>query len=180
MIHFMSFLAVYPCRTCASMLLPESPIGQSVQPVSEGSLNDTVMVQQQHCTLGAKAPPFVFSISFLVFDVLVSIVLLLVFHPVVFGLFCLLPPLDRLHGHLHQPILGLAVGEIADALDGFLGVVLCQRSCLVDAVCFEDELSRLLQMSVTLYMRTAFAAPNGQQRSTHPQDIALSSKLPPY
>lgn len=56
---------------------------------------------------------------------------------------CLLPPLDRLHSHLHQPVLGFAIGEIADALDGLLGVVLGQRACLVDTVCFEDELSCL-------------------------------------
>lgn len=55
----------------------------------------------------------------------------------------LLPPLNRLHSHLNQPVLGLAVGEIADALDSLLGVVLRQCSCLVDAVCFEDKLSRL-------------------------------------
>lgn len=36
----------------------------------------------------------------------------------------LLPPLDRLHSHLNQPILGLAFREIADALDGLLSVVL--------------------------------------------------------
>lgn len=55
----------------------------------------------------------------------------------------LLPPLDRLHSHLHQTILGFAVGEIADALDGLFGVVLRQCSRLVDTVCLEDELSCL-------------------------------------
>lgn len=85
MIHFFSSFAIYPCRTCASMLLPESPIRQSVQPLAEGSLNDTIMVQQQHCTLGAKAFPFVFSISSLVFGMLVSIVVFVMFHPVIFN-----------------------------------------------------------------------------------------------
>lgn len=66
------------------MLLPELSIRQSVQHDSEGSLNDTIMVQQRHCTLGAKAPSFVFSNSFFMFDVLVSIVALEMFHPMVF------------------------------------------------------------------------------------------------
>lgn len=72
---------------------------------------------------------------FSIFDVLVSLVVLLILF---FHLSSLLPPLDGLHSHLQQTILGLAIGEIAKALDGLLGVVLRKRSRLVDAVRFED------------------------------------------
>lgn len=121
---------------------------QSTSPHSQyrrGVYMVPVLVQQRHCTLRAKAPPFVFSISFLSFFLFVisTCSLTLIVALAMLHLLGLPPPLDSLHSHLHQTVLGLAVGEIADALDGLLGVVLRQCSCLVDAVCLEDELSCL-------------------------------------
>lgn len=78
---------------------------------------------------GGQSPVFDFSI----FDVPVSSFIL-----VFFLLFRLLPPLDRLHSHLDQSILGFAFGEIANALDGLLGIVLRQCPCLFDAVGFKN------------------------------------------
>lgn len=56
----------------------------------------------------------------------------------------LLLSLQRLLGHLDQPVLGLAVGEVGNGRNGLLGVLLRQGAGLLDAVAHQDEFTCLI------------------------------------
>lgn len=61
----------------------------------------------------------------------------------------LLAPLDCLDSHLHEPVLGLALREFADALDSLFRVIFSQRPRLLDTVRLQDDLSRLIFHAVS-------------------------------
>lgn len=50
----------------------------------------------------------------------------------------LLVPLDRLVSHLHQTVLGLALGEVSNGTHGLLRVLLRQSAGLLDAITLKN------------------------------------------
>lgn len=55
----------------------------------------------------------------------------------------LLPSAHGLLAHINQPGLGVAVREIADGCNCFVGVVLSQETGLLDTVALVDKLASL-------------------------------------
>lgn len=55
----------------------------------------------------------------------------------------LLLALNRLVGHLNQTIFGLAVREVGNGSNRFLGVIVSESSGLLNAVALENQLASL-------------------------------------
>jgi hypothetical protein len=58
--------------------------------------------------------------------------------------FHLLAPPHGFVTHVDQPSLGLTVREVADGLNGLIGVVLSQTTCLLHTVTAVDDLTGLV------------------------------------
>lgn len=83
--------------------------------------------------------------------------------------------LERLHGHLHKTVLGLAIWEATDGGYRALRIVLGQCSGLLDSIGTKDKIARLRKVSGDLDMFVT----GGCSCVTYQLDITRLLELPP-
>ena len=90
----------------------------------------------------------------------------------------LLPPLHDLDSHLFQPFLCFALWKSADGLNSLVGILLSQRSCLLDAITGYYDITCLFILSVCFSEYADFDLPSGHhpppQTSCPPTSPALA------